>query len=77
MQRLRRSCRHYRQFYFAANAINNLHALGLINGYGDGTFKPNQVITSAEAPDANTSREEAVVLVLRTLGKALELDLKL
>ncbi|NLY19777.1 MAG: hypothetical protein GXZ08_00620 [Tissierellia bacterium] len=34
---------------WAENAINKLASLGLIKGYSDGSFKPNQEITRAEA----------------------------
>ncbi|WP_238358088.1 X2-like carbohydrate binding domain-containing protein [Cohnella zeiphila] len=34
--------------YWGANAIAQAAALGLMNGYGDGTFKPEQPVTRAE-----------------------------
>ena len=30
------------------DAVNTLSVMGIINGYGDGTFKPNQNVTRAE-----------------------------
>ena len=34
--------------HWAENAINALKSNGIVNGYGDGSFKPNQVISRAE-----------------------------
>lgn len=34
--------------HWAADAIGTLKASGIINGYADGTFKPNQSISRAE-----------------------------
>ncbi|WP_222708584.1 S-layer homology domain-containing protein [Paenibacillus sp. N3.4] len=34
--------------HWAADAIATLKASGIINGYEDGTFKPNQIISRAE-----------------------------
>lgn len=36
------------QALWAKDAINRLASVGVINGYGDGTFKPNNPITRAE-----------------------------
>ncbi|MCJ8011502.1 S-layer homology domain-containing protein [Paenibacillus sp. KQZ6P-2] len=41
--------------HWAKDAINNLASAGVINGYGDGTFKPNKTI----------SREEMVIILSR------------
>lgn len=35
--------------HWAEEAINNIAAMGWITGYGDGTFRPNNYITRAEA----------------------------
>ena len=34
--------------HWAKEAINALHKAGIINGYEDGTFKPDNPITRAE-----------------------------
>ncbi len=44
---------------WATNSINKLYALGIVGGYGDGTFKPNQTAT----------RAEVVSLVNRLVGR--------
>lgn len=44
--------------HWARNAINNLASAGIINGYGDGTFKPNQTI----------SREEVIIILSRMMN---------
>ncbi|MCJ8011506.1 S-layer homology domain-containing protein [Paenibacillus sp. KQZ6P-2] len=43
------------QSHWAKDAINNLASAGVINGYGDGSFKPNKTI----------SREEMVIILSR------------
>ncbi|MFD2444569.1 S-layer homology domain-containing protein [Bacillus sp. CGMCC 1.16607] len=35
------------EYFF--EAINSLHARNIINGFGDGTFRPNEIITRAQA----------------------------
>lgn len=35
--------------YYAKDAVNSMTAAGLINGYEDSTFRPNDVLTRAEA----------------------------
>ena len=45
--------------HFAQEAINAVTAMGLITGYPDGTFRPNEPIT----------RAEAAALINRTLGR--------
>ncbi|WP_314584935.1 S-layer homology domain-containing protein [Paenibacillus terrigena] len=44
--------------HWAKDAINNLASAGVINGYGDGTFKPNKTI----------SREEMVIILSRIVN---------
>jgi len=46
------------QGYWAAEAIARVNALGLVRGYPDGTFLPRNEV----------SRQELVVMVVRTLG---------
>ena len=50
--------------HWAANAIALAQDLGWINGYSDGTFKPNQPIT----------RAEAMTLINRVLERAVDRD---
>ncbi|MEK4235841.1 Ig-like domain-containing protein [Paenibacillus sp. FSL H7-0714] len=45
--------------HWAKNAIDGAKATGIINGYLDGTFRPNQTLT----------RAEAVVMINRLLGR--------
>jgi YVTN family beta-propeller protein len=45
--------------HWAKNAIDQAKAAGVINGYLDGTFRPNQTLT----------RAEAVVMINRLLGR--------
>ncbi|WP_234530248.1 Ig-like domain-containing protein [Paenibacillus pseudetheri] len=45
--------------HWAKNAIDGAKAAGIINGYLDGTFRPNQTLT----------RAEAVVMINRLLGR--------
>ena len=40
---------------FNANAIESLRALGIMNGYGDGSFRPEEKMTRAEFAVAVTN----------------------
>lgn len=50
--------------HWAEQYINEAAAIGIINGYEDGTFRPQKLIT----------RAEAMTMVNRTLGRAPEKD---
>lgn len=52
--------------YWAAPIIYELVEKGYMEGYIDGTFKPNQL----------TTRAEAAAMIARTMGVALETDFK-